>query len=86
MKDCDYLKKVLHTNVCIVEFQKVNGDLRTMKCTTRPNLLPQDKSEGESERKPNPEVQVVFDLEKQDWRSFRYDSVKSVIVLNPNEE
>lgn len=28
-------------------------------------------------RKTNPEVCVVFDLEKQEWRSFRWNSITS---------
>ena len=61
-----------------VTFTKVDGGLRTMKCTLSPNLIPQDKLPNQHEdTKPKEETNIipVFDLEKGEWRSFRKESV-----------
>lgn len=75
-------------SVLVVKFTKSNGEKRVMRCTRNMSLIPappvtEDKSD-KPQRKPRkqPEgVAVVWDLEKSDWRSFRHDSVESVIVV-----
>ena len=32
----------------------------------------------EGKKKVNPDVQAVYDIEAQGWRSFRWDSVQTV--------
>lgn len=57
-------------------FKKVNGEIRKMRCTLNEELIPQDKkSTGNSTRKSPQDSIAVYDLDKQDWRSFRYDSI-----------
>jgi hypothetical protein len=47
-----------------------------MICTLKPDALPAQVDLEESiPRKTNDDVMAVFDVEKQDWRSFRLDSV-----------
>lgn len=63
-----------------IVFTKADGTERTMLCTLKPEYLPEDQREslvGKTERKKNPDVLAVYDLEKNGWRSFRYDSVLS---------
>jgi hypothetical protein len=70
----DYLKQALLDDVVFVLFVKKDGTERRMTCTLKPDLLPHQ----ENTIKPvhwNPDVQAVWDLENQGWRSFRYDSV-----------
>lgn len=81
----EWLKGHLRFGEVTVIFKKADGTLRTMRCTTNPELLPPvpEPVEGEevkvkTERKENPDVARVFDLEKQEWRSFRFDSVTEV--------
>lgn len=73
----DYLKSKLQTGVVDVLFMKKNGEQRRMMCTLDPTRLPAqtDLEEQIQNRTRNPEVLAVWDLEKEDWRSFRYDSV-----------
>lgn len=78
MIDSETLVKSLKENICSVEFTKVNGEKRTMRCTLLDDLLPEN--ETKKERKSNPEVLPVWDLDKEDWRSFRFDSVISFAV------
>ena len=66
-------------SIAIVTFTKKNGELRKMKCTLKPELLPPFEDEEEpSGRKVNEEVLPVWDVEAEGWRSFRIDSVKEV--------
>ena len=62
-------------------FTKKDGSDRVMKCTTNPTyIMFKDPSilESKSDRKVNEDVLPVFDLEAGGWRSFRWDSIKSV--------
>ena len=68
----------LQSNICDVKFTKVNGEERLMRCTLKEDLLPEpvaSDAEINRNRAPNDSVQVVWDLEKTGWRSFRVDSV-----------
>ena len=68
----------LKTSICDVKFTKVNGEERLMRCTLKEDLLPEpvaSDTEINRNRKPNDSVQVVWDLDKKAWRSFRIDSV-----------
>ena len=73
------LNHFLHNGVVEVNFTKTNGDLRRMNCTLVPEYMHTKPSE-DGARKSNPAVAAVWDLDKDGWRSFRYDSVKSVVV------
>jgi len=75
------LKKALEEGVVFVNFTKANGEVRKMKCTLADSMLPKEateQSENTKTRKPNPDIQVVWDLEKNGWRSFRLDSVNEI--------
>jgi hypothetical protein len=66
----------LKTNFIKVAFTKKDGTHRDMICTLKPDALPAQVDLEESiPRKTNDDVMAVFDVEKQDWRSFRLDSV-----------
>lgn len=60
---------------CEVKFTKADGTERTMLCTLKDEYIMKE-SAGESVKRP--ETQVVWDIEKEDWRSYRYDRVKSI--------
>lgn len=83
MYDKYELKEVIQNNVVTVTFEKVDGTERTLKCTLIPEYLPNTVDNNkqlltESVRKENPGNLSVWDIESNSWRSFRYDSVKSV--------
>lgn len=62
-------------------FTKKDGSDRIMKCTTNPTyIMFKDPSilESKSDRKVNEDVMPVYDLDAGGWRSFRWDSIKSV--------
>ena len=72
----DWLHGVLNDVTVFINFIKKDGTERKMKCTLKSDeVIPYEKK---TERKPNPDTCFVFDVEKQEWRSFRYDSVTRV--------
>ena len=78
------IKTILTGHIASVTFTKVDGTERVMKCTLQESFLPTPVASDEEinrNRKPSEAVQVAWDLDKEGWRSFRVDSVKSVEVL-----
>lgn len=76
-----------------VVFTKKDGTDREMLCTINPELVPAapiveahetntsnpiDFPTPKKEKKVNDDVCPVYDLEAKGWRSFRWDSIKSV--------
>lgn len=71
---------LLSKNVCEVVFTKVDGSERKMLCTLIADKLPVQE-EKEVKKTPNPNVVPAYDLEKNAWRAFRLDSIKSFNVV-----
>lgn len=73
----DWLKNLLHETVVEVTFTKKDGTERVMRCTLDEDVVPPT---GDKQRtvKRNESAQPVFDIRAQEWRSFRWDSVKSI--------
>ncbi len=82
-----WLKGLLHDehakNLCVV-FTKKDGTQRELFCTLDESRIPTDKhpksqaSVSETAGQANESAVRVFDTEKLEWRSFRWDSVKEV--------
>ena len=73
------LKQALINGTVVVEFVKKNGDLRVMKCTTNFGVITINFPEfvkPTNERVKPEGLFVVWDLEKNAWRSFNYHQVK----------
>ena len=60
-----------------VIFIKKDGTERVMLCTLSEDYLP-ESYEGSGGRKKSEETLAVFDIEEDDWRSFRWDSIKEI--------
>jgi hypothetical protein len=69
------LVEFLQKDIVEVDFTKVDGAPRKMNCTLDKERIPVQNITSESNRKQNPDVLVVWDLDKSAWRSFRFDSV-----------
>ena len=67
------LKEMLKNDIVEFEFIKKDGSVRTAKGTLMAEHLPPLK-ENNNSRKPNENVVVYFDMEKQSWRSFVKES------------
>lgn len=75
----NWLRSVLKDSVVTITFTKKDGDERVIKATLKEDLIPFDMiPKGTSTRKKSEESQSVFDVEKDEWRSFRWDSVKQL--------
>lgn len=70
--------EALQQHVCQVDFNKVNGDFRSMKCTLIKSYIPDDKR-PKSNKEYSTETVRAFDLAKQEWRSFRVDKVIGIL-------
>ena len=70
-----------------ITFRKVDGTERTMLCSLREGVVPsKPEAKDTTTRRSSTGIQVVWDLEAQDWRSFRWDSLKSFKGIGPEEE
>lgn len=61
-----------------VSFTKKDGSNRDMLCTLAESLIPADQKPKTENTKFSDDALRVFDLDKQQWRSFRWDSIKTV--------
>jgi hypothetical protein len=67
--------KLLLENICEISFTKADGTQRLMVGTLIEDYL--EKTAGESVRPDN--VVVLWDLEKDTWRSFRLDRLNWIV-------
>ena len=73
----NFVKEKLRENVLSVVFIKRDGTERRMRCTLRGDMIPalQGTTEAAQKRVRSEENLAVWDLDKEAWRSFRYDSI-----------
>lgn len=76
MMNRNEMVKQLKNGICEVIFEKVNGDVRTMSATLSPNHLPERDDKAPAGLQRSEDVVAVWDMLKEDWRSFRVNSVK----------
>jgi hypothetical protein len=67
----------LNEGIVNLTFQKSDGSKRLMKCTLQPALLPPQNPDSHA-GPPNEQLQVVWDLEANGWRSFRWERLMEV--------
>ena len=72
----DLIEKLLK-NIVTVEFTKVNGDFRKMKCTLQQGYLPESDNINKDDSRSS---LSVWDINANGWRSFRWDSLKEYSV------
>lgn len=64
-------------SVVEVTFTKKDGTERVMNCTLMEDYLPETTGVGKA---ASLDAVSVYDVDKEDWRSFRWDSVKAVKI------
>lgn len=83
------LKNQLEQNVVVVDFTKLNGDKRVMTCTLREDMKPaatkDDTMSQKKVREISDAVVSVWDVNAKGWRSFRYDRINSVNIVEEYE-
>ena len=76
------LKEVFSKNIVTITFKKVDGSERVMKCTLDPNFLPgRDKPTSSKKKTENENVLPVWNIDEQEFRSFRVDSLISYEII-----
>jgi hypothetical protein len=81
-----WVKSLLTKGSVTVSFTKADGTVRDMLCTLNPEQLPTPVvhpvdgivKETKQKKAPDPHSLRVFDLSKQEWRSFRFDRLRKV--------
>ena len=84
----DWIKSLLQVSTITVQFTKADGTVRDMQCTLNPEQLPDIVTTGpvdgivtesaKPRKAPDPHSLRVFDVEKQEWRSFRFDRLLKI--------
>ena len=90
----DWIRSLLQKSTITVVFTKADGTSREMLCTLNWDYIPTDKapketfttgpvdgilSESAKPRKaPDTHSLRVFDVDKQEWRSFRFDRLLKI--------
>jgi len=84
------LKNLLEQNVAVVDFTKLNGDKRVMTCTLREDIKPRatkdDTMSQKAVREVSDAVVSVWDVNAKGWRSFRYDRINSVNIVEEYQQ
>ena len=74
----DWLVSHLKFGPVNITFVKKDGTEREMYCTLKPEEITVYEKKTERTKTIREETCPVFDIEKQEWRSFRYDAVTTV--------
>lgn len=83
-----FLEGILKANVCKIQFTRVSGGVSTMRCTLKPEYLPEytgsldNLARSEQNRKVNNTI-AVWNLDKEGWRCFK---VENLINLEIEED
>ena len=84
------LKHLLSQNVLTVDFTKLDGDKRVMTCTLREDMKPAatkaDPLSQKKVREVSDAVVSVWDVNAKGWRSFRYERINAVDIVEEYEQ
>jgi len=72
----DWMRGVLRNERVNVCFTKTDGTERWLHCTLHPELVPLVEKTEAPQRKISEAAQSVWDIDKQAWRSFRWESIR----------
>lgn len=81
--DIEKIFNELKSNICEVLFMKADGTERVMKCTLHESYLPEQIELEESiQNNTTQKTSIsVWDIEKNNWRAFRTNSIMSFEVV-----
>jgi len=74
----DWLKGMLHSGPVTVTFYKQDGEKRVMNCTLQEGVAIPHVKTTDVVRKLNPEICRVWDIDKEEWRSFLFESITQI--------
>tara|TARA_B100000941_G_C28280672_1_gene436328 strand:- start:15 stop:338 length:324 start_codon:yes stop_codon:yes gene_type:complete len=71
------MRQQLGESICTVKFKKADDTEREMKCTTNDRFIPEEKLPKSDKTNNDMDLFVVFDTDKNEWRSFKYERMLS---------
>jgi hypothetical protein len=75
----DWLVNLLETSSTVkISFKKKDDTIREMNCTLDPERVKKYEKKTDRTKTVNVEVCPVFDLDKQEWRSFRFETITEI--------
>jgi hypothetical protein len=74
----EWLGDVLRNHDVTLHFRKKDGSVRIMECTLQEGKVKEYTKKTERVKAVSEDTCPVFDTEKNEWRSFRYDSVTQI--------
>lgn len=74
------INKMLQNGVVNVTFTKKDGSERVMRCTKNLSMVSEEKLPKGYDMNLSNDVFRVYDLDINEWRSFRYDSIKLISI------
>jgi len=88
----EWVRGLLQNSEVTVTFTKADGTDRDMLCTLDGSRIPVSPAKPQSvdgivresrrpKKEPDPHSIRVFDLEKQEWRSFRFERLRKVTAV-----
>lgn len=80
------LLDALHQGPVIVTFLKTDGTERDMTCTLQEGVAIPHVKTTERVKEKNDDVCPVWDMDKNAWRSFRYDSIVEIEIVTGVED
>ena len=80
------LTSLLKKHIVEIKFIKKDGTERLMECTLLEDVVPNYEKKTERVRKPNDNILSVWDIQKDQFRSFKLDSLLSYSVLKEGYE
>lgn len=81
----EQIKEDLHKGVVTFTFKKKDGSIRVAKGTLQTNILTEKLGDWKPSRPSSPKVQVFFDMEKNEFRSFSLGSEIEIINFAAHE-
>lgn len=74
----EWLGGVLRNHNVTIHFRKKDGSIRIMECTLQEGKTLGYEKKTDRVKAVSEDTCPVFDIEKNEWRSFRYDSVTQI--------
>ena len=76
-----WLINLLTQETVAIAFIKKDGTERSMRCTLNMEVIPKDKHPKSKSSTDLKDSLAVYDTDKEEWRSFRWDSITSITSI-----
>jgi hypothetical protein len=74
----EFVKRELIKDIVEVTFTKKDGTSRKMNCTLNDKIVVPYEKKTDKVKETPVDVCPVFDTDKQEWRSFKYDAITRI--------